>query len=399
MSREIARAACGVARAVNSVMLARAMGDVLGGLLERSWLGITGLQWMAASVILLAMTPTLMFVRRTACRRMRKHAVKTESDVDDAIAELIERTRGWFFALLGLRLATLTLDLPERWDHRVHTALIVGGMIQGGIWASTVVRYLVDRRFARHVHAQGASPQVTPIAQALLRLAGLVIVWSIVLLVALSAFGIDITALVAGLGVGGVAIALAVQKVLGDILASVSIIMDKPFQPGDAIQVGQLSGTVRRIGMRSTVLAGAGGEELVLSNNDLLSSRIQNFTRMTERRVVLRVGVVYTTPQELLERLPALLRAAVERREQVRLDRAALVNLGESAIEYEVVYWVTTADYSVFVAEHQKLLLELIREMRGLGYEFAFPSRTLYVVPPEEGMPPGPNSPEAAAAG
>ncbi|MCY1014031.1 mechanosensitive ion channel [Nannocystis pusilla] len=205
--------------------------------MERSWLGITGLQWMAASVILLAMTPTLMFVRRILCRRVRKHAVKTDSDVDDAIADLIERTRGWFFALLGLRLATLMLELPERWDHRVHTALIVGGMIQGGIWASTVVRYLVDHRFARHVHAQGASPQVTPIAQALLRLAGLVIVWSIVLLVALSAFGIDITALVAGLGVGGVAIALAVQKVLGDILASVSIIMDKPFQPGDFISV------------------------------------------------------------------------------------------------------------------------------------------------------------------
>ena len=386
------RAACGVARAVKSVMLARAMGDVLGGLLERSWLGITGLQWMAASVILLAMTPTLMFVRRIVCRRVRRHATKTASDVDDAIADLIERTRGWFFALLGLRLATLMLDLPERWDLRVHTALIVGGMIQGGIWASTVVRYLVDRKFARHVHAQGASPQVTPIAQALLRLAGLVIVWSIVLLVVLSAFGIDITALVAGLGVGGVALALAVQKVLGDILASVSIIMDKPFQPGDFISVGQLSGTVRRIGMRSTILASLGGEELVLSNNDLLSSRIQNYTRMQERRVVLRIGVVYTTSQELLERLPALLRAAVERREQVRFERATLVDLGESAIEYEIVYWVLSPDYGLYTQIHQQLLFDLIREMRELGYDFAFPSRTLYVVPPEGVVPPGPES-------
>ncbi|MDC0720475.1 mechanosensitive ion channel family protein [Nannocystis bainbridge] len=374
------------------------MVEAVESLLERTWLGITGLQWLAAAVILVALTPTLMLVRRVATRRLRKHAVRTESDVDDTLASLIERTRGWFFTLIGMRLASVTLDLPERWDHRIHVALIIGGMVQGGIWASTIVRYLVDRRFARHVHAEGASPQVTPIAQALLRLVGLVIVWSIVMLVALSAMGIDITALVAGLGIGGVAIALAVQKVLSDILASVSIIVDKPFAPGDSIQVGQLSGTVRRIGMRSTVLAASGGEELVLSNNDLLSSRIQNFTRMQERRVVLRIGVVYTTPQELLERLPDLLRAAVERREHVRLDRAALVNLGESAIEYEVVYWVTTADYSVFVALHQQLLLELLREMRGLGYEFAFPSRTLYVVPPEEGLPANPTEPASPAS-
>ncbi|MDC0672197.1 mechanosensitive ion channel family protein [Nannocystis radixulma] len=367
-------------------------------LLERTWLGITGLQWLAAAVILLALTPTLMLVRRTVARRLRNYAVRSVSDVDDVIADLVERTRGWFFALIGLRLATITLDLPERWDQRAHTALIIGGMIQGGLWASTVVRYLVDRRFARHVQAEGASRQVTPIAQTMLRLAGLVLVWAVVVLVVLSAFGINITALVAGLGIGGVAVALAVQQVLGDILASISIIVDKPFQPGDAIQIGQVSGTVRRIGVRSTVLAAAGGEELVVSNNDLLSSRIQNFTRMRERRVVLRVGVVYTTAQELLERLPALLRAAVERREQVRCERAALVNLGESAIEYEIVYWVETADYTVYTAIHQQLLFELLREMRELGYEFAFPSRTLYVVPPE-GAPAAGQAEPAAAPG
>jgi len=373
------------------------MSEALETLLERTWLGITGLQWLVAAVILLALTPTLMLVRRVVAGRLRKYALRSASDVDDVIADLVERTRAWFFALIGLRVATLTLDLPERWDHRVHTALIIGGMIQGGLWASTVVRYLVDRRFARHVQAEGVSPQVTPIAQTLLRFAGLILVWAVVVLVVLSAFGINITALVAGLGIGGVAVALAVQQVLGDILASISIIVDKPFQPGDAIQVGQMSGTVRRIGVRSTVLAGLGGEELVVSNNDLLSSRIQNFTRMRERRVVLRVGVVYTTSQELLERLPALLQAAVERREPVRFERAALVSLGESAIEYEVVYWVLTADYSVYTGIHQQLLLDLLREMRELGYDFAFPSRTLYVVPPEGASATDRSEPAAAA--
>src|SRR5690606_7862615 len=148
------------------------------------------------------------------------------------------------------------LTLPPQWDERVHLALIIGGMLQGGLWAATVVRYLVDRRFARHVQGEAASPQVTPIAQTLLRFAGLVLVWAVVLLVVLASFGVDSAALVAGLGIGGVAIALALQQILGDMFASVSIIVDKPFTPGEFITVGDIAGTVQRIGIRSTVLAG-----------------------------------------------------------------------------------------------------------------------------------------------
>lgn len=359
-------------------------------LLGRTWLGITGLQWLVAATILLALTPALILARRFVARRLRRRVERTAWDGDDMVVALVERTRAWFFLLIGLRVAAVTLDLPDRWDQRVHTALLIGAMIQGGIWASAVVRYLVDRRFARHVQEGGAASDVTPIAQTLLRFAGLVLVWSVVVLVVLSALGIDITALVAGLGIGGVAVALAVQQVLGDVLASISIIVDKPFAPGDFIAIGDRSGTVRKIGVRSTVLASLGGEDLVVSNNDLLKSRIQNFTRMRERRVVFRVGVVYSTSDALLAGLPDLLRAAVERRESVRFDRASLINLGESAIEYEIVYWVLTPDYNEYTRIHQALLLDLLREMRAAGYDFAFPSRTLYVVPPE--------APEGAAA-
>src|SRR5690606_28290187 len=159
---------------------------------------------------------------------------------------------------------------------------------------------------------------VTPVAQTLLRFAGLVIVWTIVVLAVLSAFGVDITALVAGLGVGGVAVALAVQKVLGDVLASISIAVDKPFVPGDFIAVDDKMGTVQKIGIRSTAIAALSGEGLVLANNDLLGARIRNYTRMVERRVVFKVGVVYDTPQALLEALPGLLRACVDGRDKVR---------------------------------------------------------------------------------
>ena len=290
-----------------------------------------------------------------------------------------------FFALLSLRIATLVFDLPERWDTRAQIALVAGGMIQGGLWAAALIRFLVDRRFVHH--ARGGDSQVTPVAQTLLRFAGMVAVWSLVLLAVLSAFGIDVTALVAGLGVGGIALALAVQRILGDILASISIVVDKPFEPGDFIATGGRSGTVRRIGIRSTVLASLGGEELVIANNDMLANQIQNYTRMTERRVAFKIGVVYDTSQARLEALPGLIRAVVEAQEKVRFGRAVLTGLADSAIEYEVVYTVLDPSADIYAAIHQQILLELIRQMRAAGHDFAFPTRTLHVIPPE---PPAP---------
>lgn len=363
--------------------------------LHTHYLGVSGLQWLIALAIVLGGTPLLILIRALLSRRLRRISARTATDIDDFVVTLVEKTRGWFLALVAARIAALTLALPDRWDDRAHTALIVGGMIQSGLWAGALVRYLVDRRFARHIAPASNQPQVTPIAQTLLRFVGLMLVWSLVLLAALSAFGIDITALVAGLGVGGIAVALAVQRVLGDILASISIVVDKPFEPGDFIAVGGQSGTVRRIGIRSTVLASLGGEELVVANNDMLANKIQNYTRMSERRVAFKIGVVYDTSQARLEALPGVLRAIVEAQEKVRFGRAVLSGLGDSSIDYEIVYTVLDANYDVFAEIHQRVLLELIRQMRAAGYDFAFPTRTLYVVPPEQ---PAGAAPLAASA-
>jgi small-conductance mechanosensitive channel len=358
--------------------------DRLHGLLARHWLGASGLQWFIALVIVFGATPLLLVARRLLAARLRQLADRTRTDLDDFVVGLVERTRGWFLTLLALRGATLVFDLPERWDHRAQIALVIGGMVQGGLWAGALVGYLVDRRFARHLRADD---QVTPVAQTLLRFAGLMAVWSVVLLATLSSFGVDITALVAGLGVGGVAVALAVQKLLGDVLASISIALDKPFVPGDYIAVGDQQGTVHRIGMRSTVIGGLGGEELVVSNNDLLSSRISNFTRMRERRVVFKVGVPYETAEPLLAALPALLRAQIDGREQVRFDRAALTGLGAASVEFEVVYWMTTAETTPYVQTHQQILLAVVSAMRAAGYELVPPGRTTYVVSPDARAP------------
>jgi small-conductance mechanosensitive channel len=353
--------------------------DRLKALLAEEWHGISGLQWIVASALIVAGTALLLLVRRLAVGRLRKLADRSATDFDDFLVTLVGKTRGWFLALLMARAATLVLQLSERWDGRAQVLLIVGGMVQGGIWASTVVRFFVDRRFAHHAHAGPTDPRVIPVAQTLLRFAGLVFVWSIVLLATLSSFGIDITGLVAGLGIGGVAIALAVQKVLGDVLASISIAVDRPFAPGDYIAIGEQQGTVRRIGIRSTVIGGLGGEELVVANNDMLSARIQNYTRMTERRVAFTLRLVYDTPQALLEALPGLIKQVIEGQEKVRFDRGTLMRLADWALEFEVVYWMTEPDYGLFARTHQQVLLELLRRMRDGGYAFAFPTRAIAV--------------------
>jgi small-conductance mechanosensitive channel len=365
------------------------MPDRLLAFLHRELFGASGLQWFIALLIVFGVTPLLILARGLVAQRLRRLTERSRIQFDDFLVTLVERTRGWFLAVLALRAASLVFDLPERWDSRAQAALVVFGMIQGGVWAVALVRYLVDIRFVRHVETKG---QVVPVAQTLLRFAGLVVVWTLVLLAVLSSFGIDITARVAGLGVGGVAVALAVQTLLGDVLASISIAMDKPFSPGDYIVVGQDQGTVRRISLRSTVLGGLGGEEIVIANNDLLSSRISNYTRMFERRVKFSVGVLYDTSQELLEALPGLLRSTIDGREKVRFDRATLMNLADSAIQYEVVYWVLDPGYAVYAEIHQRILLDLIRDMRAAGYDFAFPSRTLYMGSPLTLAEPTPKS-------
>jgi small-conductance mechanosensitive channel len=356
------------------------MPEHLRELLEHRYLGATGLQWLVATTIVVALTPLLILARRLLATRLRRLTTRSRTDIDDFLVTLVERTRGWFFALLSLRAATLVFDLPERWDHRAQNALVIGGMIQGGLWAGALVRYLVDHRFARAMNKDG---HVVPVAQTLLRFAGLVIVWSIVLLAVLSSFGIDITALVAGLGVGGVAVALAVQTLLGDVLASISIAVDKPFSPGDYIALGEDQGTVRRVTLRSTVIGGLGGEELVIANNDLLRSRISNYTRMTERRVGFSVRVPYDTAEPLLEGLPALLRRVVETHgDRVRFDRATLTTLAESSLQYDVVYWVLSPDYGEFAKIHERVLLDLVREMRAAGHAFALPGRSVHIAAP-----------------
>ena len=191
--------------------------------------------------------------------------------------------------------------------------------------------------------------------------------------------GVEITALVASLGITGIAVALAVQNILSDLFASLSIVLDKPFVIGDFIIVDNYMGSVEHIGLKTTRVRSLSGEQLVFSNNDLLKSRVRNYKRMAERRVVFSIGVTYQTPLEKLKQIPATIREIIESQETVRFDRAHFQGYGDFALLFEVVYYVLDPDYNRYMDIQQAINLAIFLLFEEQGIKFAYPTQTLYI--------------------
>jgi small-conductance mechanosensitive channel len=219
------------------------------------------------------------------------------------------------------------------------------------------------------------------------------VLWVVVLLMILDNLGVNITTLVASLGIGGIAVALAVQNILGDLFASLSIVLDKPFVLGDFIIVDKYLGSVEYVGLKTTRLRSLGGEQLVFSNADLLKSRLQNMTRMTRRRAVFSVAVTYATPTATLRAIPPMLTELVKSQENATFDRAHFSGVGPSSMNFEVVYWVESADYNKFMDIQQEIYLQMLDRLAEMKVELALPTQTLQV----RGLEAGP--PESAGAG
>jgi small-conductance mechanosensitive channel len=206
---------------------------------------------------------------------------------------------------------------------------------------------------------------------------GRILLWSVLLLMALANLGIQIGPLLAGLGVGGIAVALALQNILGDLFASLSIVLDKPFVVGDFVVVGDLAGTVEYVGLKTTRVRSLSGEQLVFSNSDLLSSRIRNYKRMQERRIAFTVGVTYQTARERLAEIPLIAREIIEAQENARFDRAHFKAFGAFSLDFEIVYYVLDPDYNAYMNVQQAINLALYERFEAAAIEFAFPTQTL----------------------
>jgi small-conductance mechanosensitive channel len=302
-------------------------------------------------------------------------AADTAGDVDDFLLDVVRRTSVALLFFPAVFIGARMLALPQEAASLLRTLLRLSLIAQGALWSAAIVDFLLRRYHRRRVESDPAA--VTTIRA--FRLAALGGVWSVAVLVALDNLGVDITALVTGLGIGGVAIALATQNILGDLFASLSIVLDKPFVVGDFIRSGEHMGTVEQIGLKTTRVRSLTGEQLVFSNADLLQSRIRNYKRMDERRIAFTIGVTYQTPAALLERIPAMVQEIIERSGELRMDRAHFAAFGASSYDFEFVYYALSADYNVYMDVQQAINLSIVRAFEREGIEFAYPTRTLFL--------------------
>ncbi len=317
------------------------------------------------------------FVARRALRRL---ANRTDNPLDDRVEKLVTDTSQLFVVVLGIFAGTRVLELGERVDLWTERVVILVVLWQIGRWVSSLIIYLVDRMGRPDRTDDSAivnTEQARKRAPAVVRLIAQLLVWSIVVLVALDNLGVDVTALVAGLGIGGVAVALAVQNVLGDLLASLSIVLDRPFEVGHFVIVGDELGTVERIGLKTTRVRALSGQQIIFSNSDLLNSRIHNYRRMAERRVVVRLVVDYATTTEQLDRVIGGVKAVVSELERVRFDRFHLDRPGENGFELELVYWLEDPDYNLHMDVKQNVLLRTSALLQEVGVRYAVPVRRL----------------------
>jgi small-conductance mechanosensitive channel len=347
--------------------------------LSADWLGNTVQAWGLALGLALAVTVALGVLVRWLARRVAALAARTATGADDIAADLLGRTKSFFFVALGILAGAQMLAFPGGVRTALLRAVIVVLLLQAGLWASALVVALLKEYQSRNLETDPAA--ATTIGA--LVFIGRLIVWTLVFVIALDNLGVDITALVTGLGIGGIAVALAVQNVLGDLLASLSIVLDKPFVVGDFLAVDDLLGSVEDVGLRTTRLRSLSGEQLVFSNTDLLKSRVRNFGRMYERRILFGIGVTYDTPREKLQRIPGILREAVESQEKVRFDRAHFKAFGPYSLDFEVVYYVTVPDYGAYMDVQQAVNFRIHERFEEAGIEFAFPTQTLHLVRPD----------------
>ncbi len=348
----------------------------LNELLAITFFGNTVMRW-GLSLLVFLVTFTVLPLVRGYIRALRKRFTGIPHRAGLELAALLaDRTRRWFLWAVAIWAAEAMLAVPRSIDLWFDRGMIVVLALQVGSWASATVGYFLRRHRSQDVTLAGALTIVQFVAG--------VAIWALVALVALDNLGFNVTALVAGLGIGGVAVALAVQAVLGDLLASLSITLDKPFVVGDFLVMGAEMGTVEQIGIRNTRLRSLSGEQIILSNADLLNSRIRNYGRMYERRVLFTIGVVYETAREKLERIPAILEAAVRAQEKTRFERSHFVVYGDFALQFETVYFVLDADYLVHANIQQAINFRILEEFERAGIEFAYPTRRVLVSPPSD---------------
>jgi small-conductance mechanosensitive channel len=331
--------------------------------------------WGLSFFLAILLTGLLKGALQTLIVYLKKISEKTVSKWDDIFVEGLSKTKGilifvWIFFLL--------IRIFETHDSLIkfsQNLFIISVLMQLWIWGFHLIHHWKEDVLQRRLSTDASSAAAIGLLYTTIQS----IFFISIILIGLSNLGIDIGALLAGLGVGGIAVALAAQNVLGDLLASLSIVLDKPFVLGDFIVVGNEKGTIEHIGLKTTRMRSISGEELIFSNKDLLESRIQNFKRMWKRRLVNNFGIVYATPIEQIEKIPLWIIEIISKYPELTLDRCNFINFGSSSLDFEYVIWMNSPDYNQYLEIQQKVNLDIMRKFKNENIEFAYKTQTLHI--------------------
>ncbi len=344
-------------------------------ILNQTVLGNSLLQWSIAATALMLSFIVMRLAKRIATRRLATLAAKTSTQWDDIIVDAIKQTRTLFMLFASILIGSLFVELADRAHSIIQAAFIIALLVQVGIWLTVITISVVSFYSKQTVSKNPAAASSINFVGFI----GKIFIWSVITLVALDSLGIHVTTVVAGLGIGGVAVALAVQNILGDLFASLSIILDKPFVIGDFLIIDEHLGSVEYIGLKTTRLRSLSGEQLIFSNSDLLKSRIRNYGRMYERRVVFNIGVVYSTPRDKLRRIPEIIKDAIQAQQNTRFDRSHFMKYGDYALQFETVYYIKSPDYNIYMDIQQAVYFAIHEAFEQEKIGFAYPTQKLFI--------------------
>ena len=353
------------------------LGFIVSDFLQKFFLGNTLEAYGVALLNICVGIAIAHLLKRLLLRRLKHWAKRTTTTLDDQLVRLIERPTLWLLYLGSCYVSLQGLTLYPTIAHLLRAIGVILATLLLLQLVGSVAEYSL--RIYGYIHRD--QPNMRQSLNALIP-AVRVILWAIGIVFVLDNLGFDISAVVTGLGIGGVAIALASQGILQDLFSYFSILLDRPFEIGDFIVVGDMVGTVDQVGIKTTRLRSLDGEQLILANTDLTASRIQNFKRMVQRRIAFNLGVAYETDMAQLEKIPEIIRYVIEEIPQVRFDRAHFASFGDFSLNYEVVYMVQTNDYNVYRDVQQKMNLAIKEKFDQAGIEFAYPTQVLYVNQP-----------------
>ena len=325
-----------------------------------------------AALLVLAM----LGVRALGCRLMARWGGDPHWPV--IFARAFARTKVYFMVLASAQLVADHANTPPELLHLIHVLFVIAASIQAAIWGRELVLGYVEHRVgADEGHSTLGS------AVGIIRLLVTVALFAIAIILILSNLGIDVTGLVAGLGIGGIAIGLAAQGIFSDLFAALSILFDKPFRRGEGISFGTVNGSVENIGLKTTRIRSLAGEQIVVSNAKLLEQQIHNFTHLEHRRIVVPLGLAYRTPPEVCRALPEILKEIVSGHPKTSLVRAGMIGLGASTLDFELQFDVHATDWEEVYRTRSDILIDILARFNAEGIELAYPSQTTFTAAPD----------------